>query len=57
MNLINSLELKLDSKDTPEYKKNQLKSKIYKLKKKYQPNVFWDSSIKGTYKKPIEVNK
>lgn len=37
------------------YKKAQLDTKIKRLEKKLHPDVFWDSSKKGTYKKDKEI--
>ena len=33
------------------YKKNQISTKLYDLKCKYFPKLFWDSKVKGTYRK------
>lgn len=41
--------------ETVEYKKMQLLSKIKKLQK-MENNIFWDSSLKGTYRKVGEKN-
>lgn len=37
------------------WKINQLESKLYEFNKKHYPNVFWNSSEKGTYVKPKEA--
>ena len=55
-NKIKGLEQRL-SEDIFDWEKNQIEQKLYKLKKKYKPNIFHDSSEKGTYKKPKEAQK
>ena len=46
-----SMELEMNEMDESNYKKKQIENKIAEKKKKWFPNVFWYSSIKGTYKK------
>ena len=53
-NKIKTIETLLES-DMFEWERNQLESKLYTLRKKYKPNVLWNSSEKGTYKKTKEV--
>ena len=55
-NKIKTIETLLES-DMFEWERNQLETKLYKLKKKYKPNVIHKSSEKGTYKKPKEAQK
>lgn len=51
-----SLMKERENLDETNYKKNQLDEKIYKINNKLGLNVFWNSKIKGTYKKaPSEV--
>lgn len=37
-----------------EWKVRQLEGKIYEFNRKHYPNIFWNSSEKGTYRKPKE---
>lgn len=39
-------------KEGKEWKVKQLESKLYIFNKKNYPNILWNSSEKGTYKKP-----
>ena len=50
-------QLKKDINNTrlPKYKRNQALTKLYDLKKIYEPTVFWDSNVRGTYIKPKET--
>lgn len=54
---IGNLESNLSNPDIPEHKRRSMEIKLYKLKSKYRPNVFHDSSKLGTYKKKKEVEK
>lgn len=48
--------MKKEQEELPEghYKKKQLAYKMLALSKKISPNVFWNSSEKGTYRKSKE---
>ena len=37
------------------WKVNQLETKLYEFNKKHYPNIMWDSSKIGTYKKSKEA--
>lgn len=47
-------KMKKEQEELPEghYKKKQLAYKMLELSKKISPKVFWNSSEKGTYRKP-----
>lgn len=45
------LEDKYNGMEDTDYKKVQLWSKIEKLKRKLTPTIFWNSALKGTYRK------
>lgn len=47
-------DLEQAKKDGLDWKVRQLESKLYMFNKKYYPDVFWNSTEKGTYKKPKE---
>lgn len=44
-------DLSKAKEDNNVWKINQLEGKIYCFNRKYYPNIFWDSSLKGTYRK------
>lgn len=46
-------KLMQDENSLPEnsYKKNQMETKIYKIDRKLGNVKFWDSAVKGSYKK------
>ena len=51
------LEDKYNSMEDGNYKKKQLYFKIEELKRKWTPQVFWNSKDKGTYNKKNELRK
>lgn len=48
-------ELEQAKKDGNTWKANQLETKLYEFNRRFYPNVVWDSSEKGTYRKSKEV--
>lgn len=46
---IRQLKKDINNITLPKYKRNQALTKYYELKKIYEPTVFWDSKILGTY--------
>ena len=51
------LEDKYNSMEDGNYNKKQLYFKIEELKRKWTPQVFWNSKEKGTYNKKNELRK
>ena len=48
-------ELEKAKEDGKDWKVRQLEGKIYEFNTKYYPNIFWNSSEKGTYIKEKKV--
>lgn len=45
-------DIEKEKENNNNWKVNQLESKLYEFNRKYYPKIFWNSSEKGTYKKP-----
>lgn len=48
---LDNMRKQVEDENIPLYKREQLVSKIWKLKNKLNPRIIWNSSEKGTYRK------
>lgn len=50
---LDNMRKQIEDESVPLYKREQLVSKVWFLKNKLHPRIFWNSSDLGTYRKPI----